>query len=378
MNVPLLDLKAQYDSIREEVDRTVMEVVRGQRFIMGPYVEALEEQVAAYSGARWGIGVSSGSDALLVSLMAAGVTQGDFVITTPYTFFATAGAIARLGATPVFADIDPATYNMDPDRLEDAAAGFPEGRLKAIIPVHLFGQCCDMEAVARTAGRYGAAVIEDAAQAIGARDALGRPAGSASGACCLSFFPSKNLGCFGDGGMVVTSDMGMREKVAMLRSHGSRPKYYHRYIGGNFRLDALQAAVLLVKLKHLDGWSGRRRENAARYDALFSGSGLPVALPHTAPGNTHVYNQYVIRVKERDALLSHLKANGVGAEVYYPLPLHLQECFGYLGYREGDFPESEAAARETLALPVYPELTGEMAEYVVGCIAKFYGGRADA
>ncbi len=378
MNVPLLDLKAQYSSISEEVDRAVMEVLHEQHFILGPKVQELEERVAAYSGARWGIGVSSGSDALLVSLMAAGVAQGDYVITTPYTFFATAGAIARLGATPVFADIDPATYNMDADRLEEAAAVLPQGRLKAVIPVHLFGQCCDMEAITKTAEKYGMAVIEDAAQAIGARDALGRPAGSSSEACCFSFFPSKNLGCCGDGGMVVTSDEGLREKLAVLRSHGSSPKYYHRYVGGNFRLDAIQAAVLLVKLKYLEDWSGKRRENAARYDSLLADSGVPVTLPHTAPGNTHIYNQYVIRVKERDALMDHLKANRVGTEVYYPLPLHLQECFGHLGYREGDFPESEAAARQTLALPVYPELTDEMAEYVAGCISAFYGGRSDA
>ena len=373
MNVPLLDLKAQYTEIKEEVDEAMIGVVQSQAFILGATVKELEEQVAAYSGAGWGIGVSSGSDALLISLMALDVGRGDSVITTPYTFFATAGAAARLGAKPVFADIEPDTYNISPEKVEAAAKKVRKGKLKAIVPVHLFGQCCDMDAINEVAARRGAAVIEDAAQAIGAKDAGGRRAGSTGTAGCFSFFPSKNMGCFGDGGMVVTSDEELKNKIVMLRAHGSSPKYYHKVIGGNFRLDAIQAAVLAVKLRYLDSWSARRRENAATYDRLIKEAGVPVTTPHVIPGSEHIFNQYVIRSEERDGLMAHLRSRGVGTEIYYPLPMHMQECFSYLGYKEGDFPESEAAAKQTLALPVYPELTEEMIAYVVDCIKGFYG-----
>ncbi|MHB8174238.1 MAG: DegT/DnrJ/EryC1/StrS family aminotransferase [Nitrospirota bacterium] len=372
MKVPLLDLKAQYSTIKEDVIGAVIEVLEAQHFILGPKVEELERQVAQYSGTRWGIGVSSGSDALLISLMALNVGRGDYVITTPYTFFATAGAVARLGAIPVFADIDPKTYNIDPARISAAAEKIPGGRLKAIIPVHLFGQCCDMDAIMEIAREYGAAVIEDAAQAIGARDGKGRPAGSAGDAGCFSFFPSKNLGALGDGGMVVTSKGDLKERLTILRAHGSSPKYFHKVIGGNFRLDAIQAAVLSVKLRRLDLWSEKRRENADLYNMLFAEAGVPVETPYIEKGCRHIFNQYVIRAKDRDALMGFLKEKGVGAEVYYPLPMHLQECFGYLGYGEGDFPESEKAAKETLALPVYPELSAESISYVAERIKEFY------
>lgn len=371
MNVPLLDLKAQYSSIKEDVVNAMLEVVEAQGFILGPKVAEFERQVAEYSGAKWGIGVSSGSDALVISLMALDIGRGDYVITTPYTFFATAGAIARVGAIPVFADIDPKTYNIDPNKVDEAAAKLPRERLKAVIPVHLYGQCCDMDGIERVAAKYGMAIIEDAAQAIGARDKKGSAAGSIGDMGCFSFFPSKNLGAFGDGGMVVTNDDTLKERLFILRAHGSSPKYYHKFIGGNFRLDALQASVLAVKLKHLDLWSEKRRENAALYDMMFKNLGLAIQLPYISPGSRHIFNQYVIRTKDRDTLAAHLKARGVGTEVYYPLPLHLQECFRYLGYKKGDFPVSEAAADETLALPVYPELTRDMLAYVVSCVKEF-------
>jgi dTDP-4-amino-4,6-dideoxygalactose transaminase len=373
MNVPLLDLRAQYHGLKDDIMKAVSEVIETQRFILGPKVSELEEKVATYSHARFGVGVSSGSDALIISLMALDIGPGDFVITTPYTFFATAGAIARVGAVPVFADIDPKTYNIDPERVEEVASQLPPERLKAVIPVHLFGQVCDMDAIYKVATRYGMAIIEDAAQAIGAGDPKDRPAGSIGDAGCFSFFPSKNMGCFGDGGMVVTNDSDLHGRLKVLRAHGSSPKYFHKVIGGNFRLDALQASVLLVKLAHLDRWSRKRRENAEMYDSLFETAGLPVQTPYVVPGNRHIFNQYIIRVKERDGMMAHLKAKGIGTEVYYPLPMHLQECFKYLGYSEGDFPESEAAAKETLALPVYPELTPEMLIYVSESVREFYG-----
>ncbi len=372
MQVPLLDLRAQYDTIKEDIIGAVIDVLEAQHFILGPKVAELEEQVAGYSAAKWGIGVSSGSDALLVSLMALNVGHGDYVITTPYTFFATAGAVARLGAIPVFADIDPKTYNIDPRKIADAAKKIPEGRFKAIIPVHLYGQCCDMDAIMDIAREYGAAVIEDAAQAIGARDDKDRPAGSVGDTGCFSFFPSKNLGALGDGGMVVTSRDDLKERLGVLRAHGSSPKYYHKIIGGNFRLDAIQAAVLSVKLKHLDLWSEKRRENANLYDMLLAHAGVPVKTPYMEKGFRHIFNQYVVRAKDRDALMGFLREKGVGTEIYYPLPMHLQECFAYLGYRQGDFPESEKAAKETLALPVYPELGSEAINHVVERIKEFY------
>jgi dTDP-4-amino-4,6-dideoxygalactose transaminase len=377
MKVPLLDLKAQHDPIQQEVLDAIAQVLRSQAFILGPDVQKLEERVASYCRAQFGIGVSSGTDALLVALMALEVGTGDEVITTPYSFFATAGVIARLGAKPVFADIDPRTYNLDPGKIEEAITS----RTKAIIPVHLYGQCADMAPILALAARHSLAVVEDAAQAIGAEYRDGRRACSMGTVGCLSFFPSKNLGALGDGGMVVTDDSRLAEKIRVLRVHGGKPKYYHKLIGGNFRLDTLQAAVLNVKLNYLDGWTKRRRENAERYRVLFRASGLlekpGVVLPEAQYAGTgavtdHIYNQFVIRVPDRDRLREFLKENGIGTEVYYPVPFHLQECFRSLEYREGDFPEAERAARETVALPIYPELTREMQQAVVDAIKGFY------
>jgi dTDP-4-amino-4,6-dideoxygalactose transaminase len=369
MNVPLLDLKAQYSTIKAEVEAAIAEVMESQHFILGPKVEQCESAVARYSSCAHGIGVSSGSDALLACLMAEDIAPGDEVITTPYTFFATVGAIARLGATPVFVDIDPGTFNLDAAQV----AAKITARTRAIIPVHLYGQMADMDAVMRVAEQHGLVVIEDAAQAIGA-EYKGRRAGSIGHYGCLSFFPSKNLGAAGDGGMIVTSDPKRAEKLTCLRGHGSRPKYYHKIIGGNFRLDAIQAAVVSAKLPHLDDWTAARQRNAARYDRLFHEAGLVasrrVVLPVVAM-DRHIFNQYVIRVGDRDALQASLKARGVGTEVYYPVPMHLQECFAYLGHRPGAFPESERAAKETVALPIQPELTDEQARYVVDAIAAF-------
>jgi dTDP-4-amino-4,6-dideoxygalactose transaminase len=359
MNVPLLDLKAQYNSIKSEIDASIAEVMQSQHFILGPKVEECEQAVASYSRCSYGIGVSSGSDALLVCLMAEDIGPGDEVITTPYSFFATAGAIARVGATPVFVDIDPGTYNI-------AAAGIRSKitpRTRAIIPVHLYGQMTDMDEVVSAARDHGLVLIEDAAQAIGA-EYKGHRAGTMGDYGCFSFFPSKNLGGAGDGGMVVTNDAVRAEKVRCLRGHGAKPKYYHKLIGGNFRLDALQAAVICAKLPHLDSWTAARQKNASLYNRLLSVGGLPVGLPSVV-GDRHIFNQYVIRLTNRDAVRFALKQRGVESEVYYPVPLHLQECFQYLGYRAGAFPESEAAALETLAIPIHPELTQAQAEYVV-------------
>lgn len=369
MEVPLLDLKAQYATIRDEVRRAIDEVCDSQHFILGPRVEALEKEVAAYCGCAHGIGVSSGTDALLVALMALDIKAGDEVVTTPYSFFATAGVIARLGAKPVFVDIDPRTYNINPDRIAPVITP----KTKAIMPVHLFGQCADMDPILDIARQHGLPVIEDAAQALGA-EYKGRRAGSMGAMGCFSFFPSKNLGGFGDGGMVVTHDAALAERVRVLRVHGSKPKYYHNFVGGNFRLDALQAAVLSVKLPHLDAWTRKRRQNAAFYDQALAGSevGTPLAAWKDAgDAHHHIYNQYTIRSAHRDRLQSHLKAAGIGTEVYYPVPLHLQKCFDYLGYRQGDFPESERAALESLALPIYPELTREQLAYVVAKVKEF-------
>ncbi|MBM4147928.1 MAG: DegT/DnrJ/EryC1/StrS family aminotransferase [Lentisphaerae bacterium] len=370
MEVPLLDLKAQHAAIGEEVERSVAEVFASQIFILGPKVDACEKAVAEYSGAAHGIGMSSGTDALLACLMIEEIGPGDEVITSPYTFFATAGSIARVGATPVFADIDPVSYNIRPDLLE---AKITE-RTRAIMPVHLYGQMADMTAINAIAARHGLIVIEDACQAIGARDG-GMRAGSCGTMGCFSFFPSKNLGGAGDGGMVVTNDAARADKLRWFRNHGANPKYYHRYVGGNFRLDAVQAAVVSAKLPHLDAWTDARRRNAARYDRLFAAAGLPesadFALPQ-AVTERHIFNQYVIRAASRDALRAFLAERRVGSEVYYPVPLHLQECFVYLGCRRGDYPESESAAASTLALPVYPELSDSQAEYAVSCIAEFF------
>ena len=373
MHVPLLDLKAQYAAIREEVLEAVNEVCEAQYFILGPKVAQLETEVAAYCGVEAACGVSSGSDALLVCLMAADIRSGDEVITTPYTFFATAGAIARVGATPVFADIDPLTFNIDPAGIESRITP----RAKAIIPVHLYGQTADMDPILELAKRHGLIVIEDAAQAIGA-EYNGRRAGSMGDYACFSFFPSKNLGGFGDGGMVTVSSAASRQRLAMFRNHGAEPKYYHSYIGGNFRLDALQAAILSVKLKYLDDWTAARQRNAEEYAALFRASPVSemIRLPELASFCTrHIYNQFCIRLPaaQRDAVWQGLKDAGVGCEVYYPVPLHLQQCFAGLGYSEGAFPESERAAQESLALPIYPESTREQRAYVVETISGLLG-----
>jgi dTDP-4-amino-4,6-dideoxygalactose transaminase len=368
MSVPLLDLKAQYAAIRGEIDAAVREVFESQYFILGPKVQECEAAVAKYSSARFGCGVSSGTDALLIALMAEGIGAGDEVITTPYTFFATAGCIARVGAVPVFADIDPVTYNINPALIEKKITR----KTRAVIPVHLYGQCADMDPILEIAARRKLVVIEDAAQAIGA-EYKGRRAGSMGQYGCFSFFPSKNLGGAGDGGMVVTQDEERAKKLKMLRNHGSEPKYYHSLIGGNFRLDALQAAVITVKLRHLDAWSAGRQANAARYDRLFAEAGLAakgVVLPKVVV-NRHIFNQYVIRVPRRDELVKFLKDHGIGSEIYYPVPMHLQQCFAYLGLKAGDLPESERAAKETIALPIYPELTDAQAREVVDTIASF-------
>ena len=366
--VPLLDLKGQYRALKAELDEAVGRVVESQYFILGPEVAALEQEIAAYSGATHGIGMSSGTDALLAALMALEVGPGDEVVTSTFTFFATAGVIARLGARPVFVDIDPATFNLDPA----AAAAALGPRTRALIPVHLYGRMADMDALMAAAEARAVPVIEDAAQAIGASDAQGRRAGSIGQQGCFSFFPSKNLGGFGDGGMIVTSDTRVTERLRRLRMHGMEPKYYHAEVGGNFRLDALQAAVLRVKLPHLDGWSAARRRNADRYRELFAevAPQAPVVLPGDAAG--HIYNQFVIRAERRDALQAFLKEQGIGTEIYYPVPLHLQECFADLGYRAGDLPHAEAAALEVLALPIYPELSDAQLVRVVEAIAEFY------
>lgn len=377
MPIPLLDLSAQHQPIHAELMAAIEQVVSSQAFVLGPEVTKLEERIAAYTQARAGIGVSSGTDALLVALMALDIGPGHEVITSPYSFFATAGVIVRVGARPVFVDIDPATYNIDPARIERAITP----NTKAMIPVHLYGQCADMAPIVSIAQRHRLHVIEDAAQAIGADYVDGRRAGSIGIVGCFSFFPSKNLGAMGDGGMVVTNDLDLAERIRVLRVHGSKPKYYHRVIGGNFRLDSIQAAVLNVKLNYLDDWTRRRQENAARYRALFQDTGLTdkpgIVLPEAryqgaGMNHHHIYNQFVIRVPRRDQLATHLTQQGIGNEIYYPVPFHMQECFRSLGYKEGDFPESERAAKETLALPIYQGLTADQQAAVVQAIRAFY------
>ena len=370
ISVPALDLKAQYASIRDEVELVVRDVFESQYFILGPEVTALESEIAAYCGNTHGIGCASGSDALLLPLMAMGVGPGDEVITTPYTFFATGGAIWRTGARAVFVDIEPATYNIDPAKVAEAITK----RTKAVIPVHLYGQTADMDAINDLAKTHGLAVIEDAAQAIGAAY-KGRRAGTLGNAAAFSFYPSKNLGGFGDGGMVTTDDPALAKTIARLRVHGMEPKYHHHEVGFNSRLDALQAAILRVKLRHLHTWTEARREAASRYEMLIKDYdiGDMVSVPSERLDHYHVYNQYVIRVAAtlRDPLRSYLSEKRVGTEIYYPIPLHLQKCFAPLGYRQGDFPVSEAAANETIALPMYPELTESSQRYVVESIAQF-------
>ena len=386
MQVPLLDLKLQYQPLKAEIQSAIEKVCASQAFILGPATRELEASVAAYCQCRFGIGVSSGTDALLVALMALEIGRGDEVITSPFTFFATAGAIARTGARPLFCDIDAETFNLSPaavlsfiERRCDTRNGKlinrdTGGVIKALMPVHLYGQVADIAPLVQIARRFGLKVIEDAAQAIGAEDANKSRAGSFGDVGCLSFFPTKNLGAFGDAGACVVNDPALAERIEILRVHGGKPKYYHAFIGGNFRIDEIQAAVLNVKLKHLDTWSAARQRNAAIYDDAFENAdlGKAVETPRVMEGVRHIFNQYVVRVRDRDLLRQHLMAAGVGTEIYYPVPLHLQECFEYLKYRKGDFPQSERAAAETLALPIFPELTKAQLHYVVDRVADFY------
>lgn len=376
MKVPLLDLKKQYMLIREDVLKVTEEIYESQFFILGHHVEKLEKELALYCHTKHGLGISSGTDALLIALMAAEIGSGDIVITTPYTFFATAGSISRLGAKPLFVDIDPETYNISPEGIAkkiDSMNKTDRSCLKAIMPVHLYGQCADMDPILEIAGANRLTVIEDAAQAIGA-EYKGRRAGEMGDFGCFSFFPSKNLGAFGDGGLVTTNSEPYYKTLTMLRNHGASPKYYHSLIGGNFRLDALQAAIVSIKLKYLDGWTKARQDNATVYRNLFSQAGLDgkIIMP-LEKENRHIYNQFVIRVPDkRDRLRAFLQDSDIGTEVYYPVPLHLQKCFSFLDYRENDFPESERAALQTLALPIYPELTRIQQEYIVDRIKDFF------
>lgn len=390
MGVPFLDLKAQYKTYEEEIKIMLDKFLPEQKFVLGEEIERLEQELAAYCGTSYGVGVSSGSDALIISLMALGIGKDDIVVTTPFTFFATAGAIARIGAVPMFCDIDPVTYNISPECLDDLLTKEIEDRgnskIKAILPVHLYGQCADMNDLLALAEKFQLHVIEDAAQAVG----TDYPAAEGVKRACsmgtmgtLSFFPSKNLGAFGDGGMVLTNDKILADKLKLLRVHGSTNKYFYKTLGGNFRLDALQAAILRVKLKHLDSWIQGRKIKAEYYDSQFQDSGLVekrlLVYPKTVfrkPGiiNYHTYHQYVIRADKRDELQAYLKQNGIASAIYYPLSLHLQECFSYLGYKEGDFPESEKASKEVLALPIYPELTQEQQDGIISSIQGFFSG----
>jgi len=368
IKVPLLDIPLSYKEVLADVEKNINAVIESGYFILGPVVEELEQKIATYCEAKYAVGVSSGTDALLISLMAAGIKEDDEVITTPFTFFATAGSISRLGAKPVFVDIEPDTFNIDTKQIEENITR----KTRAILPVHLYGQCVDMDPVLDLAQKNNLVVIEDAAQAIGS-EYKGRRAGSMGDYGCFSFFPTKNLGGFGDGGMVTMNSEELYEQVKILRVHGSHPKYYHKMIGGNFRLDAIQAAVVLAKLKYLDKWTEKRRANAQTYNRLFKEMGMTDSL--TLPSEViphHVYNQYVIRVKDkRDELRSFLGENNISTEIYYPLPLHLQDCYLSLGYKKGNLPESEKAADETIALPIFPELTTDQLEYVVATITHF-------
>jgi dTDP-4-amino-4,6-dideoxygalactose transaminase len=367
MKVPLLDLRAQYAPLRQEIRAAMDRVCDSQYFILGPEVEALEQDLATFCGAKFAVGVSSGTDALLIALMALNIGPGDEVITTSYSFFASSGTVARLGAKPVFVDIEAESFNIASARVEAKMTQ----KTKAVLPVHLYGRCAELDPILEAASKRGIPVVEDAAQAIGATDARKRQAGTVGTMGCFSFFPTKNLGAFGDGGLVTTNDAALAEQLKILRVHGSKPKYHHKVVGGNFRLDALQAAILRVKLPHLGAWSAGRRRNAERYRSLFEKAGLgsKVALPKDVPG--HIYNQFVIRTAKRDGLQAFLAEKGVGTEIYYPVPLHLQECFAPLGIRKGDLPVSEAVAADSLALPIYPELSEEQQAYVVRQIAAF-------
>jgi dTDP-4-amino-4,6-dideoxygalactose transaminase len=387
MKVPLLDLKPQYQSLKDELDAAVLRVSESQHFILGAEVKSFEAAAAAYSKCKYGLGMSSGTDALLIALMALEIGPGDEVITTPYTFFATAGTIARVGARPAFVDIEPETFNISPPAIEKFIAANCEsrngvlvnratgGRVRAIMPVHLYGQMADMTRIMEIAQRHTLRVIEDAAQAIGSEDSSGRRACSIGDIGCLSFFPTKNLGAFGDAGMCVTNDPQLAERLEILRVHGGKPKYYHKIIGGNFRLDEIQAAVLNVKLPHLDAWTEGRQRNASFYDEALkqAGLGANVVAPPPAPrGARHIYNQYCIRTTRRDELRSWLTEHGIGSEIYYPLSLHMQQCFAYLGHQPHDFPEALRAAQETLALPIFPELSESQLQYVVDTIAALF------
>ena len=389
VTVPLLDLRAQYATIKGQIEKAIQGVLESQRFIMGPEVTSLEKEIAAYCGTEFAIGCASGSDAVLLALMALGIGPGDEVICPSYTFFATAGSIARLGAIPVFADLDPETYNVDIESVRQASARC--SKLKAIMPVHLYGQTVDMSEYLALGEELDVPIIEDAAQAIGSRDSDGKLAGSRGVIGCFSFFPSKNLGAFGDAGILTTNDADLAERLSLLRLHGSKPKYYHKMVGMNSRLDAIQAAILRVKLRHIEAWHEGRRENAETYDGAFAAAGAATsAVPLTAGGfplrtpqptsseATHIYNQYVIRVPSamRDTLRQHLQDQRIGTEIYYPVPLHMQECFSSLGYSEGDLPESEAAAAQTLALPIYPELTDQQLAHVTDTITAFVSEHA--
>jgi dTDP-4-amino-4,6-dideoxygalactose transaminase len=367
-NVPLLDLQAQYGPIRDELIAALVRVSDSQRFIMGPEIEAVEKELAALLGIRHAVAVSSGTDALLLALMALDIGPGDEVVTTTYSFFATAGAIVRVGARPVFVDIDPQTFNIDPDRVSDTITP----RTRAILPVHLFGLCADLDPLLDAARPAGIPVVEDAAQAIGATYGS-RPVGGIGALGCFSFYPSKNLGAFGDAGLLTTNDDRLAMRARLLRTHGMEPRYYHHLVGGNFRMDALQAAVLRVKAPHLAAWTEGRRRNAARYRTLFRDAGLDgvVTLPVEPSDRVHIFNQFVIRSSDRDALKAHLDERGIGTEIYYPVPFHLQPCLANLGYRRGDFPDAERAAEESLALPIYAELTSDQQETVVAAVAAF-------
>ncbi len=365
MQVPFFDLKAQYAEYKAEALQVIGEVCESQMFCLGPHVAKFEEKIRDYCGCKYAIGVSSGTDALLLSLMTLEIGDGDEVITTPFTFFATAASVARVGAKPVFADVDEDSYNIDPARIEEKVTE----KTRAIIPVHLFGQTAQMRPVMEITGRHGLAVIEDGAQALGATQ-NGIKCGNFGDLACFSFYPTKNLGAFGDAGLVTTNDEELAEKVRLLRVHGEHPRYIHRMIGGNFRMDNIQGAVLSVKLKHLDGWNEKRRGNAVIYDGIFAGS--PVKAPVTEPNNFSIYNLYTIRVPERDGLRECLTENGVGCGVFYPKPLHLQECFTELGYKAGDFPVAERLCSEVLSLPIYPELRPEQIEHVAKTVLRFY------
>jgi dTDP-4-amino-4,6-dideoxygalactose transaminase len=368
--VPLLDLKAQHRTIRSEVLAAMTRVVDSQHFVLGEEVYALETEIAAYCRVKHSIGCASGSDALLLALMALGIGPGDKVLTTPYTFFATVSAICRVGATPVFADVEPDTFNLDAAKAVDVVAKHPE--VRAIIPVHLFGACADLDPLLSFAGSRGISIVEDAAQSIGS-EYKGRRVGSVGDVGCLSFFPSKNLGAFGDAGMLTTNDDALAEKLKILRVHGARKKYYHEWVGVNSRLDAIQAAVLRVKLQHLDTWTEGRQRNADLYRQMIRQFGISVSVPtEKAYQNRHIYNQFVIVGQRRDELQAFLKAHGIGTEIYYPVPMHVQKCFANLGYRAGDFPVSERLANESLALPVYPELPSEDIEYICRTLKAFY------